>query len=151
VPPEFEVWLVDEALNLTQNLRETPRFYLAGSEEPKTLKLVVGKSEFIGETVATAKNIPTDFELSQNFPNPFNPATTIRYGLPKEERVILKVYNILGAEVVTLVDNELKSSGYHTAIWDSRSSAKRQVASGLYFFRISAGNFMQTRKMLLIE
>ena len=63
----------------------------------------------------------------------------------------LKVYNILGAEVVTLVDNELKSSGYHSVVWDSRNNSNRQVASGLYFVQMRAGNFMQTRKMLLIE
>jgi len=152
VPREFEVWLVDAALNLTQNLRDNPRYAVAGSEEqPKSLKFLVGTSEFIGEKLATVQTIPTDFELSQNFPNPFNPATTIRYRLPREERVMLKIYNIFGAEVVTLVDNELKSSGNHSVVWDSRNASKRAVASGLYFFQMRAGKFVQTRKMLLIE
>lgn len=105
----------------------------------------------VGVTSQEDNKLPKEFTLLQNYPNPFNPATTIRYGLPKKERVTLKVYNILGAEVVTLVDNELKTAGYHSAIWDSRNNSNRQVASGLYFLQMRAGKFEQTRKMLLIE
>jgi uncharacterized delta-60 repeat protein len=153
VPSELEVWLVDDALKITQNLREQWQYAVAGAgaDHPKQLKLVVGKRDFIDEKLIGVQAIPTTYELSQNFPNPFNPATTIRYGLPSAERVTLKIYNLLGAEVATLVDNEQKPAGYHAAVWDGRDGARGRVASGIYLIRMRAGNFVRTRKMLLIE
>jgi hypothetical protein len=151
VPPELEIWLVDDALKITQNLREQGQYAVAGAGHPKQLKLVVGKHGFVDEKLAEARAIPTTYELSQNFPNPFNPATTIRYGLPGAERVTLKIYNLLGAEVATLVDNEQKPAGYHAVVWDAQDGAGRNVTSGVYFIRMRAGNFVQTRKTLLIE
>ena len=89
--------------------------------------------------------IPDDFRLEQNYPNPFNPSTKIRYGLPKESNVVLTVYNILGEEVAKLV-NDVQSAGYYEA-----SFAATNLSSGIYVYRISAGNFSQIRKMLLIK
>ena len=150
--PEFEVWLVDEALNLTQNLREAPHYFVASVEEhPKRLKLLVGKTEFIGENLASVQTIPSDFELSQNFPNPFNPETTIRYGLPREEQVTLKIYNILGKEVATLLSNERKAAGNHVAIWDGRNRRGQLVASGIYVYQLRAGDFSAIRKMAYVR
>ena len=168
VPPEFEVWLVDDALKISHNFREKNYYSVAGTEPPKRLKLVVGKQSFIDKQRATLQAIPSNYELSQNFPNPFwseatsrsagNPITTIRYGLPREERVTLKVYDLLGHEVVTLLNNELKSAGYHAAIWDGRNNTGEATVSGVYFVRLrvvpSGGSrqvFVQTRKMVLVE
>jgi len=153
VPEEFEVWLVDETLQITQDLRASNHYALAGSgpEHPKKLKLIVGKKGFIESELADTQLVPTTFELSQNFPNPFNPVTTIRYGLPRNERVTLKLYNLLGAEVATLVNDEPKVAGYHTAIWDGRSHAGQVVSSGLYLYRMEAGSFTATRKLALIK
>ena len=151
VPAEFEVWLVDDALKITQNLRETNHYAVAGSEQPKGLKLVVGKHDFVGEKLAEAQTIPATYELSQNFPNPFNPATTIRYGLPKAERVTLKIYNLLGEEVATLVHDELKAAGYHAAIWDGRDKNGRVAASGVYVYRLQAGSFVMAKKLALVK
>lgn len=75
------------------------------------MKVVVGKHDFGDKKLAEVQAIPTIYELSQNFPNPFKPATTIRYGLPKADRVTLKVYNLIGGEAVTLVDDEQKAAG----------------------------------------
>ncbi len=88
---------------------------------------------------------PDRFELFQNFPNPFNPTTTISYLLPKQSLVTLKVYNMLGQEVATLV-NELQESGYRTAILDGRN-----LASGVYVYRIQAQNFSDVKKMILLK
>jgi len=151
LPPELEIWLVDDALKITQNLRESNRYAVAGSEQPKPLKLVVGKHEFVGEKLASVQLIPTTYELSQNFPNPFNPATTIRYGLPKAERVTLKIYNLLGEEVATLVHDEQKAAGYHAAVWDGRNKNGRVVASGVYVYRMQAGSFVMTKKLALVK
>jgi len=89
--------------------------------------------------------MPTQFALAQNYPNPFNPSTTIRYGLPHASRVSLKVYNTLGQEVATLV-NEMKPVGVHTLQFDAGS-----LASGVYFYRIQAGNYIDTKKLILLR
>ena len=150
---EFEILLVDSALNIIQNLRETSTYSIAaqGTERPKNLKLVVGKSSFIESKLAGLQLVPTGYQLFQNFPNPFNPATTIRYGLMKAERVTLKVYNLLGEQVVTLVNNEPKKAGYYAVIWDGRNQAGMLVANGIYFVYMQAGKFRQSRKMLLVQ
>ncbi|MCI0562654.1 MAG: T9SS type A sorting domain-containing protein, partial [Nitrososphaera sp.] len=120
-------------------------------DHPKQLKLVVGRAEFVAASLAAVKIIPASYELSQNFPNPFNPATTIRYGLPKAERVRVTIYNLLGEEVVTLVEDEPKEAGYHAAIWAGRNQHAQPVASGIYLYRLRAGSFMMTKKMVLVQ
>jgi hypothetical protein len=153
VPADYEVWLVDKALKITGNLRQRNNYSVAGRGEnyPKRLTLVVGKKRYFDEKFAELQLVPTNYELSQNFPNPFNPATTIQYCLPNPDRVILRVYDILGKEVVTLVDHELKEAGYHAAIWDGRNAAGNVVASGVYFVRMQTANFVRIRKMVLVE
>lgn len=93
---------------------------------------------------------PREYSLMQNYPNPFNPETSIHYHLKKSEHVILKIYNILGQEVITLVD-ERQPAGRFSAHWDGKDRNGSQVPSGLYLYRIQAGDFVNTRKMLLIR
>ena len=93
---------------------------------------------------------PGQFSLSQNAPNPFNPTTSIRYELPNTVQVTLKVYNLLGQEVRLLV-NARQEAGFHTIIWDGRNVAGRSVSSGVYFYRIEAGEFTKAKKMLLLK
>jgi len=89
--------------------------------------------------------MPTAFALNQNYPNPFNPATTIKYALPKDVKVVIKVYDILGREVKTLV-NEFKKAGYYYIIFDGSN-----YASGVYFYQIKAGEFVQSKKMVILK
>jgi hypothetical protein len=89
--------------------------------------------------------IPTEFSLFQNYPNPFNPTTNIKFDLPKESNVTLKVYNVLGAEVATLV-NSVMPAGHHEVKFDAA-----RYASGVYIYRIEAGSFVQVKKMLLMK
>ena len=95
-------------------------------------------------------NIPTSFELEQNFPNPFNPTTSIKFGLPTKSHVSVKVYNLLGQEITTLVNEDL-SAGTHTTEWDGRDKNQTEVASGIYFYKLIAGDFIDTKKMMLIK
>ena len=88
---------------------------------------------------------PMDYALDQNFPNPFNPTTSINYGVPIKSNVVLKVYNTLGSEVVTLV-NEEKPAGNYEVTWNAIN-----IPSGVYFYRLQAGDFVQTRKMILLK
>jgi photosystem II stability/assembly factor-like uncharacterized protein len=89
--------------------------------------------------------LPTEFKLFQNYPNPFNPSTTIRYQLPQEAFVTLKLYNILGQEVAALVDEE-KDAGSYQVQFDGRV-----FSSGVYFYRLRAGEFVETKKLLLLK
>jgi photosystem II stability/assembly factor-like uncharacterized protein len=97
------------------------------------------------EVIVYNKTLPEYYKLFQNYPNPFNPSTTIRYELPMASHVTLKVYNILGQEVATLV-NEKKEAGRYEVNFDGS-----KLPSGVYFYRIQAGAFTQTRKLLLLR
>ena len=90
-------------------------------------------------------NIPTSYSLSQNFPNPFNPETTIGYSIPKQFHVTLKVYDVLGREITTLI-NEEKNVGNYNVKFNSA-----QFASGIYFYRLQAGDYTSTKKMVLLK
>lgn len=95
-------------------------------------------------------NLPTEFTLLQNYPNPFNPETNISYQVISPQQVVLKIFNTLGQEVITLAD-ERKPAGRFSAHWDGKDMNGNQVPSGLYFYRIQAGSFVNTKKMLLIR
>jgi hypothetical protein len=94
--------------------------------------------------------LPDLFFLHQNYPNPFNPSTIIEYSLPKASNVRLTIYNILGQEVRSLV-NEQQSPGDYSINWDARDSRRQPVATGVYLYRLVAGDISQTRKMLLLK
>jgi hypothetical protein len=88
---------------------------------------------------------PHTYALEQNYPNPFNPSTTIEYGIQERGFVTLKVFDILGREVATLV-NGVEEPGYKTVRWDAGN-----VASGVYFYRLQSGSFVGTKKLLLLR
>jgi len=94
--------------------------------------------------------VPQQFLLEQNYPNPFNPVTTINYDLPERNFVSITVYNILGRKVKNLV-NGTQEAGYKTVIWDAKNNYGKPVSAGIYFYRMRAGAFVQTRKMLLLK
>ncbi|MEO8168571.1 MAG: T9SS type A sorting domain-containing protein, partial [bacterium] len=96
-------------------------------------------------TSAKEKEIPTIFSLSQNYPNPFNPSTTIRYTIPRMSRVSLKIYNVLGQEVATLVNN-IEEPGYKTILFNGNN-----LASGVYIYRLEADGFVEAKKLLLLK
>jgi hypothetical protein len=102
------------------------------------------------EMILTSPDSPMRFTLSQNFPNPFNPETEIRYFLPKDARVELVIYNILGERVKTLV-NRFQTAGPKSIHWDGTSDSGKSVASGIYFCRLKAGEFEACNKMLLLR
>lgn len=94
---------------------------------------------------STTPTVPSGFSLSHNYPNPFNPTTTIEYRIENREYTTLSVYNVLGQKVATLVD-EMQSSGSHTVTFDAS-----RLPSGTYFYRLQAGNDVQTKKMILVK
>ena len=104
--------------------------------------------DFIGH-VSNINNeieLPAKYNLTQNYPNPFNPSTKINYSLPVEGNVTLKIYDILGREVRTLINNEMKSAGQYTINFDAST-----LPSGVYLYRLQSGDFVQVKKMMLIK
>ena len=95
--------------------------------------------------VPTGPTIPTEFELRQNYPNPFNPSTTIQYGLPQRSRVTLTVFNTPGQQVATLV-NAYQEAGYHDVRFDASG-----LASGVYFYRLRAGDCVATKRLIVVR
>ncbi|KAA3655108.1 MAG: T9SS C-terminal target domain-containing protein [Calditrichaeota bacterium] len=106
------------------------------------------------KTSAVAENsnasVPSEFALLQNYPNPFNPSTTITYQLPKNARVLMKVYDIVGREIATLVNSDLQA-GTHKVQWNGHMQNGQLAASGVYFYRITAGDFNQVKKMMFVQ
>lgn len=111
---------------------------------------------FTTDVTQPANEIPAGYELAQNYPNPFNPTTTIRFGIPATSNVTVKIFNVLGQEVKTLVDG-LRNPGTFQAVWDARNAKGTAVASGMYFYSLvakSADNkstYTNIKKMLLLK
>ncbi len=96
------------------------------------------------------QKLPTTYELGQNYPNPFNPTTTISFSVPKQEYVVLVIYDMLGKEVNRLVDGQM-SAGTFKATWRGDTKSGEKVASGVYFYRLQAGSFTAVKKMLMLK
>jgi len=94
--------------------------------------------------------VPIDYSLSQNYPNPFNPSTKIKYSVPQSSNVVIKVFDVLGNEVAILV-NEEKPIGTYEVEFNSHSGIVRNLTSGVYFYQLNAGEFINTKKMLLLK
>ncbi len=109
------------------------------------LKQIDNDGNFKYSQIVTVTSLPTKLELWQNYPNPFNPTTTIQYAIPKAEHVTLKVYDELGKEVSTLV-NENKEAGQYSVTFDGNG-----LASGIYLYSLRCGNFSQVKKLLLLK
>ena len=95
-------------------------------------------------------SVPEEYKMSVNFPNPFNPSTTVQYAVPQTSHVSIEIYNMLGQSVRILVD-EVKTAGYHTVQWDGRNEAGDTVSSGTYLYKMQAGEFVQTQKMVMAK
>jgi hypothetical protein len=122
---------------------------ICGSTPTLSPFIMVKPNPLIG--IAGDGTVPAEFALHQNVPNPFNPTTVIRYDVPAGDAVVtLRVYDVAGRLVRTLVD-ERQTAGRKSATWDGRNNRGITVATGVYFYRMQAGNFVQTRKMLLLK
>jgi hypothetical protein len=100
--------------------------------------------------ISDNSNVPTEFALDQNFPNPFNPSTQIRFMIPHEGQVKLSVFDLLGQEIRVLLHGPLPA-GQHTLAWDGRGASGESAPSGVYFYRLTHGDRQVTRKLLLLR
>jgi hypothetical protein len=120
------------------NYRVTFGFWQVGVTSPTDVEEIV------------TPELPVSFSLSQNYPNPFNPSTVIEFTVPSRGHIELSVYNLLGQRVATLVDEPM-NPGVYRAVWYGTDQAGRRVASGIYFYRLKADQFLKTKKMVLLK
>ncbi len=94
--------------------------------------------------------LPTVFSLRQNYPNPFNPTTEVHFDVPSRSSVKIEVYNVLGRKVKTLVDEEM-AAGSYVRTWDGTSNSGNAISSGVYLYKMEAGSFVETKKMMMLK
>lgn len=153
VPAGWEVWLLDEKLKIARDVRDEARYQLEASTpgEPRSFQLVVGRRDYIEAQLESADALPLTYKLDGVFPNPTRGRTTIRFGLPQEEQVTIDIYNVLGQRVATLLQKETKEAGFHVVRWGGRAGAGAPLASGVYFVRLRAGDFVASRKIVRVR
>ncbi len=134
------VTVFNDAVNQSFEI-EVNSYPLSVELDPNNLIL----KDILGTTDVEDETLPAEFTLSQNYPNPFNPTTKINYALPKDEFVTLKVFNILGEEVANLVEGKV-TAGSHSVEFDASN-----LSSGTYIYRLTAGKFVSTKKMILLK
>ena len=110
----------------------------------------VSLNDTIMVTVLPLIEIPVKYAFHQNYPNPFNPVTTLRYDIPENSHVNITIYDMLGRQVKTLI-NQTQDTGYRSVIWDATNDYGKLVSAGIYLYQIQAGEYMQTKKMVLLK
>lgn len=128
------------AIIATHTLRDGDILQLAN---PAVKRLSIRKS-------GLESGVPVQFAVEQNYPNPFNPSTEIRFALPEQSDVRVEIYNAIGQKIATVMDAKLQP-GYHQVRWDGKNQSGNSVASGIYFYRVSAGEFVAHKQMILMK
>jgi hypothetical protein len=160
IPSRFEVYLINEGLAQSINLREDSLYHFTPAAELIKFKVVVGKKEKVQEQLS-ALALPKEFALGPNYPNPFlseaksrsagNPTTTIPVAIPASAEIKLKIYNLLGAEVKTIYDGAIEAGRYWFN-WDGRNELGNNVATGVYLYRLTASSGVTLLgKMILVR
>jgi hypothetical protein len=149
VPDEFEVYLVDQVRATRINLRERKEYTFTPVTDVSAFAVITGTSEAVQQELDNL--LPREFSLGNNFPNPFNPTTTIPVAVPFAADVSVRIYSILGEEVRTLQEG-MMGAGRHWLTWDGRNNAGGPVATGVYILRMTTGTGSKfIGKMLLLK
>ncbi|MBC8400483.1 MAG: right-handed parallel beta-helix repeat-containing protein, partial [Candidatus Marinimicrobia bacterium] len=159
LPEDYDIFLIDKSIGTAQNLRGRPDYYYAigSANSTRKLRLVAGTEDFVNANNAGVALYPESYSLSQNFPNPFNPKTTILVSIEDDALVDLVIYNLLGEVVTTLARDEYLPAGYYNYIWAGKNDQGRRVASGIYFYasriKSPSGKVLlnSTKKMILVK
>jgi len=153
IPDNFMVHLIDRDLNIAQTISESQMYsFLSGNQtSQRRFRLIAGTESFIKDNNLGISSIPTGYYLSENYPNPFNPFTSLYYKLPSKEKVKIQIINVLGQVVKTLVNDEIQTAGTYIIIWDGKDDLNKSVASGVYFCFMKYGEFGVVRKLLLLK
>jgi hypothetical protein len=152
LPADLDALLVDPVTGIVQNLRDNNHYVFSTSHmlRERKLSIMVVRSEQIDEVIRSTE-MPDRLHIESNFPNPFNPATTIKFGLPAPDILSLQIYDILGKRIRTLASEVQYDRGYHAIVWDGRDDRGVHVASGIYLLRLTAGNRSDLIKMTLLR
>jgi beta-glucanase (GH16 family) len=143
-----ETWPFDSAQYLLLNIAIEPSVTSSFIESEMEIDYV--RVYEISTLSTQTQTVPVYFNVFQNFPNPFNPITTLRYDLPEQGFVTITIYDMLGREIRTLV-NATQYAGFKSVIWDATNNQGVPVSAGVYLYKIQAGEFVQTRKMVLLK
>ncbi len=143
--PNFTIASTGDVILSAETIIIVPQFFIVHGGK---LHVVSGTPLVSVETEDPI--IPEEFSVHQNFPNPFNPATEIRFALPKDSHVMITIYNTLGQQIGTLIDMQYLA-GFHSVHWDGKDRNGSPVSSGVYLYQIQAGEFSQVKKMSLIR
>jgi hypothetical protein len=149
LPQNFNVWLLDE--NDKKSLRINGGTAVIENSFHNNYRLIIGTKTFAENNNKEINLEPIDYYLLQNYPNPFNPSTTINYSIADNSNVRIVIYDILGKEIITLVNEEEKTAGSYSVFWDGKNKFGNEVSSGLYFYRLITDKFSQTNKMLFLK
>jgi hypothetical protein len=114
------------------------------------LRAIVTTASGINSINPGTGGVPVAFDLEQNYPNPFNPSTRISYTVGERGLVTLEVFDVLGRNVATLI-NEVQAAGSYQIVWNGRNSGNLPVTSGVYFYRLRSGGFSKTNRMVLLK
>ena len=149
---DFKVYLLDRTeervIDVTTSLSH--QFVLGKKEYTRQLRLLIGTESFVENNTGGIPLVPLEYSLDQNFPNPFNPTTTIKYSISHSANVKLEIFNILGQRIKTLV-HQFQPIGVYTIQWDGTDDQQKKVASGFYYYRLQANEFANVKKMTLIK
>ena len=143
--PNFTIASTGDVILSAETIAVIPQFFVVQGGK---LQVVSGAPPVSVETEDPI--IPDEFIVHQNFPNPFNPETEIRFALTKDSHVVISIYNMLGQQIGTLLDTQYVA-GFHSVRWDGKDRNGIPVSSGVYLYQIHAGEFSQVRKMSLIR
>jgi len=150
LPENYKIGILDISNN--KEVASTDYKFAIKYDQPIHFRIFVGTAEYVDAEMAKTKaTLPGSFVLGQNYPNPFNPTTVISYQLPMLSRIQLKIYNLLGQEVRTLIPGAVQDPGKYEIFWDGRNERGVPVASGVYIYRLRTNEFIQSKKMLLIR
>ena len=129
----------------------TLTYYVISSDGEYIVASDIGEFVLSREALGIADELlPDKFALHQNYPNPFNPVTTLRYDLPENSLVNITIYDMLGRQVKKLI-NQTQEAGFKSIIWDATNNYGKPVSAGVYLYQIQAGEFVQTKKMVLLK
>jgi hypothetical protein len=149
VPSALEVYLLDRELLKYQNMRDNPRYDFKAVKKISCFELVIGKKEAVLAEIDHM--VPVKFDLGQNFPNPFNPTTTIPVSIPSTAQATLVIYTMLGQEVITLFNGKLEV-GRHYLVWDGNGNDRQRMSSGIYLYRLTTDKGVNlTGKMVMVK
>ena len=141
---EYGVYLLDKSLMKLYDLRRDEKIEVKSNTSGKEYNLYIGTGEYIHEKQKDI--LPVEYTLYQNYPNPFNPSTTIRFALPQQSKVSLKIYNILGELIKVIINDQVYEEGYHEILFNGSL-----LPSGVYIYKLTAGDFSCIKKMMIIK